>query len=265
MLMRYSLLLGLTLLSLWACKRTASTTTATPLTTNVDPNPAAPGFNAAGSDARAVALADSVMLAMGGRPAWDKTRYLHWNFFGRRKLLWDKWTGDVRIDFVDSGNTYLVNVNSGKGKIRRDGQEVTHPDSLSKYLGQAKSIWINDSYWLVMPYKLKDSGVTLRYLGEENTTDGRPAHKLQLTFEAVGDTPRNKYHVYVDRENHLVTQWSYFADAADAEPRFTNGWTDYQRHGDILLSGARGQRGITEIAVYEEVPAAAFSSFEDWK
>ena len=30
-------------------------------------NPSAPGFNAAGSDPKAIALADEVMAAMGGR------------------------------------------------------------------------------------------------------------------------------------------------------------------------------------------------------
>ena len=45
-------------------------------------NPPAKGFNAAGSDAKAVAIADQVMEAMGGRKAWDATRYITWNFLG---------------------------------------------------------------------------------------------------------------------------------------------------------------------------------------
>ncbi|HHL71578.1 MAG TPA: hypothetical protein ENJ29_03615, partial [Bacteroidetes bacterium] len=46
-------------------------------------NPPAPGFNLADSDARAIAIADEVMQALGGRRAWDKTRYITWRFFGR--------------------------------------------------------------------------------------------------------------------------------------------------------------------------------------
>ena len=53
-------------------------------------NPPAEGFNAAASDDKAIALADQVMEKMGGRKNWDNTRYLHWNFFGRRTLLWIK-------------------------------------------------------------------------------------------------------------------------------------------------------------------------------
>ena len=37
-------------------------------------NPPAEGFNAAGSDAKAMELADRTMDAMGGRAAWDSVR-----------------------------------------------------------------------------------------------------------------------------------------------------------------------------------------------
>ena len=44
-------------------------------------NPPAPGFNTADSDPKAIALADEVMAAMGGRANWDATRYITWRFF----------------------------------------------------------------------------------------------------------------------------------------------------------------------------------------
>ncbi len=52
-------------------------------------NPPAPGFDEAGSDPKAVDLADVVMKAMGGRKAWDNTHLITWNFFGTRRLVWD--------------------------------------------------------------------------------------------------------------------------------------------------------------------------------
>jgi len=150
-------------------------------------NPAAEGFNMKGSDAKAVAIADEVMEAMGGRQAWDNTRHLCWNFFGARELVWDKWTGDVRLDFRNM--TFLINVNDDKGKVFVDGMEITDSDSLQKMVNRGKSIWINDSYWLAMPFKLKDSGVTLKYMGEEQDNQGADCEKLELTFESVGVTP----------------------------------------------------------------------------
>ncbi|MFP4092357.1 MAG: hypothetical protein ACLFT3_18755, partial [Cyclobacteriaceae bacterium] len=119
-------------------------------------NPPAEDFNEASSDPEAIAIADEVMEAMGGRAAWDSTRYLAWNFFGRRHLLWDKQTGNVRIDVPEDSSIYIINVAADTGRVMIGGEEMTQPDSLSKYIEQGKKIWVNDSYWLVMPYKLKD-------------------------------------------------------------------------------------------------------------
>jgi hypothetical protein len=225
-------------------------------------NPAAEGFNAAGSDAKAIALADGVMEALGGRKNWDKTRYITWNFFGNRRLTWDKWSGDVRIDYLKSDQTTLFNVNSEKGRVLKNGQELTQPDSVAKYVKQGKSAWINDAYWLLMPYKLKDSGVTLKYIGPDKTEEGDNAEKIQLTFENVGDTPQNKYFVWISPESHLVNQWAYFAKADAEKPNFVLPWKSYKQQGKILLSGDRGQRQITDIKVFDKLPESVFNSFD---
>ena len=41
---------------------------------------AAKGFDTAGSTTQAIAVAEATMLAMGGYPAWDQTRYITWRF-----------------------------------------------------------------------------------------------------------------------------------------------------------------------------------------
>ena len=223
-------------------------------------NPASKGFNAADSDERAISIADSVMLAMGGRKAWDNTHFLQWTFFGRRSLLWDKFTGDVRIEIPADSAVYIVNINSLAGKAREGERVIENPDTLQARLQRAKSIWINDSYWLLMPFKLKDSGVALKYLGQDTTQAGAPAFVLQLTFQEVGDTPENKYHVYVDTNSYLVRQWAFFAKAGDAVPAFITPWDDYQPYGQILLSGNRGKRELANINVLDKAPEGAFTS-----
>lgn len=228
-------------------------------------NPPAPGFNAAGSDERAMQLADQVMQAMGGRTAWDTTRYFQWNFLGFRNLLWDKQTGNVRIEVPRDSAIYAINVQDDIGKVRLKGREITQPDSLAKYVQRGKEIWINDSYWLFMPFKLKDSGVTLSYAGEDTLTGGGAAEVLELRFEGVGVTPQNRYEVYVDPEDHLVKQWAFYPEAAMDTPRFVLPWNDYQTYGSLKLGGERGERDISDIQVLEEVPAAMFqdvSTFE---
>ena len=224
-------------------------------------NPPLPDFNLAGSDPKAVQIADEVMAAQGGRRNWDATRYLAWNFFGVRNLTWDKYTGNVRVDYLKNDTKVMVNVNDLKGKVFKDGAEVTQPDSLKKYLTEGRNAWINDSYWLVMPFKLKDSGVTLKYLGEDTTQTGERADVLQLTFQNVGVTPENGYRVYVDKGTRLVSQFAYYKKADNPAPDFVMPWKNYQTYGKIKLSGDRGQRKLTDIKVMDKMPESVFTAF----
>ncbi|PCJ25406.1 MAG: hypothetical protein COA97_07910 [Flavobacteriales bacterium] len=226
-------------------------------------NPAAPDFDLENSDAKAIEIADAVMESMGGRKAWDDLKVVGWDFFGARHLWWNKHTGDVRIDFPESdSNILIVNLFTHQGKIKIDGEEVLGPDSLVKhYTEMAESMWINDAYWLFMPFKLKDSKTTLKYLNIDTAQGGVYSHKLQLTFNEIGDTPNNKYWVYVDTTSMLVSQWSYFSNASDSLPRMTTPWHDYQKYGELLLSGERGKRNITDITVMDSIAESVFLEF----
>jgi len=226
-----------------------------------DLNYPAEGFNIEGSNPVAITIADKVMNAMGGRKNWNETQYIYWNFFGARTLLWDKKNEIVRVESLRDDFKAIVNLKTNEGSVFKDGVEMTNADSLTKYLDRAKRIWINDSYWLVMPFKLKDSGVTLSYLGEGETQSGEAAHVLRLTFEGVGVTPQNAYNVWVSNETSLVKQWAYFPNASDENPGFTLPWEDYFKSGNILLSGERGDRDLTDIKVLDSVPAEIFTSF----
>ena len=218
--------------------------------------PAATGFNADGSDPQAIAIADASMEAMGGYPAWNKTRYITWRFFGGRLHVWDKWTGDIRFEQDDL--TVLMNINTRKGSAWRGGQELSNADSLKAALDRGYRSWINDAYWLVMPYKLNDSGVTLNYKSAGQSQDGREADILVLTFAEVGVTPQNKYEVWVDKETKLVSQWAFYGKASDAEPRFIGPWNNWQEYGSIMLSDNRGERGHTDVAVFTQLPESVF-------
>lgn len=214
------------------------------------------------SDPKAIEIADKVMEAMGGKKAWDETRHITWNFFGARRLTWDKWTGNVRIDNLRDNSVILMNINTETGKLFKYGAEQTNADSLKKYMKQGKGAWINDSYWLTMPFKLKDNGVTLKYLGEAKTEAGKDAYLLQMTFKEVGNTPNNMYKILVEKETNLMTQWSYYPKSTDEKPGFTRPWTEYKPYGKIILSGERGDRDLTEIKVFEALPESIYTDFK---
>ncbi len=232
-------------------------------------NPAMPGFDMENSDSEAIALADQVMEAMGGRKQWDDLHYVTWVFFGSRKHTWDKYSGDVRIDYLrDTVHSKVVrfNVHDMEGKIQMDGQELADADSANKLIQAAKSHWINDMYWLFMPFKMKDDGVTLKYAGQDTTETGSTAEIVEMTFKGVGDTPKNRYHVFIDPETHMVVQWNFFADASDESPRFKSSWEGYDTYGGIKLSSDRmfygnSMRYLTEIAVMDTLEQDILKAF----
>ena len=88
------------------------------------PNTPMAGFNTEGSDAKAIAIADSVMRASGGRYAWDMTRYLRWTFLGNRSLVWDKTTERVRIDFLNKDLKIRLDLKTMKGRVLERRQRI---------------------------------------------------------------------------------------------------------------------------------------------
>jgi len=220
-------------------------------------------FDSTGSDPEAIWVADDAIAASGGVQAWNETRIIKWNFFGRRWLLWDKEHGKVRIENVANDTKMILDINTKTGKVFKDGKEWTDPDTLTRYLEMAYRTWINDSYWLAMPFKMKDPGVHLRYLREDTTLTGISCDVLGITFDSVGVTPQNKYEVWVGKNSSLVAQWAYFPNASDSLPSIVSLWDGYVKYGNIFLSGDRGEkRQMTGIKVYESLPAAIFENFD---
>jgi hypothetical protein len=228
-------------------------------------NPPLPGFHLEASDPEAIEVADRVMEALGGRNNWDQTRFIQWRFFGRRLHVWDKYTG--RLRFEEGSQLVLMDVETKQGRVWNERREVTDTEAVKEALEKAYRAWINDSYWMFMPYKLKDTGVTLTYVGEGKTNEGQKSLVLQLTFAEVGVTPENKYHVYVDPTTNRVIQWDFFRNAEDEEPRLSTPWKNWQTYGNILLSDDRGERKHSDIAVYDDLPNAVFTQPDppDWR
>jgi hypothetical protein len=201
---------------------------------------------AAEPDPRAVKVADEVMVALGGKEAWDKTRYVRFDFgferegkLATRAHTWDKWTGRYRLEGQNQQNepfVVLMNVNTREGQAWVKGQRQTG-DEEKKLLERAYGTWINDTYWLLMPYKLRDPGVTLAYEGEAKEGD-TTYDKLLLTFDNVGLTPKDKYWVWVNRGTHLVDRWDFVLKGEDVPPT-TFLWKDWRRVGNVKLAGER--------------------------
>jgi hypothetical protein len=72
-------------------------------------------------------------MAMGGMKNYDAVHFIQWDFVNR-KLLWNKWTGDVRIENPSANQVILVNINTLKGKVYENGTLVQDETKVNGYL-----------------------------------------------------------------------------------------------------------------------------------
>lgn len=252
------------ILFLAACQNAAPTPPPeqVPVETSTEPPAEAPAIN----DPKAAALVAQMLDAMGGAQAWDDLKYVSWTFFGARHLVWDKVNHRVRIESPNNGSVYLVDLKKMTGRYAQNGEEVLNEAMLSKRIQKAKTIWINDMYWLFMPFKLYDEGVTVQYLRTDQTLQGATADVLELTFDQVGETPENKYEIYIDQSDHLIKQWDFFAEASQEEPSRQWPWDNYRDYQGLLLSAERSdETGPSNVRVYETLDDAVFTSFEPFE
>jgi hypothetical protein len=201
----------------------------------------------AGSDPKAVAVADRVMQALGGEAAWNAVRYLRFDFavdrggktVMRRAHAWDKWTGRYRVEGKDKDGRDVVvamNLNTKEGAATVGGKALAG-EELRKALDAGYAWWVNDAYWLVMPYKMRDPGVVLSLAGRE--TKGEDAwDKVLLTFEDVGLTPKDRYWVFVNAKTGLVDRWE-FVLKGEKTPPVPFDWKGWKAHGRIQLADDR--------------------------
>jgi hypothetical protein len=226
------------------------------------------GAAEADSDPQALAIAEASFAAMGGQQGLDAARFLRFNFFGFRLHHWDRATGRHRLEGkTREGVDYVVlhNLNSREGVAFINGARV-EGEAAQEWLGRAYEAWINDTYWLLMPYKLRDPGVHLKYDGEE-VIEGKVYDKLKLSFEKVGLTPGDIYWAYINRETKLMDRWAYFLESSKPEQPPTQwAWLEWQKYGPIWLSAKRlsvgaepKERLLSDLAVLENLPDAAFS------
>ena len=222
---------------------------------------------AEGSDGKALEIAERVLEAMGGAEAWQDTRFLRFNFFGFRTHHWDRHTGRHRLEGqTREGQSYVVlhDLGSRQGKVYLDG-ELASGEAAAQWLERAYGAWVNDTYWLLMPYKLRDPGVLLTYDGEA-TIGGTTYDRLRLRFEGVGLTPGDTYWAYINRDTSLMDRWEYFLESWE-EGREPTGWdwVGWRRYGGIMLSPLRvkvddgSQRELANLAVLESLDEAAFT------
>jgi hypothetical protein len=105
--------------------------------------------------------------------------------------------------------------------------------------------WVNDSYWLLAPLKLKDRGVNLATEGAKEM-DGAKREVLRLSFGKVGLTPNDQYRLYIDPATKLVSSWDYMPKPGES---MHGTWKDYQESGGLKLATDHKMDGDVRIRI----------------
>jgi hypothetical protein len=184
-------------------------------------------------------LAQTMMQTMGGQDAWGRAHFVRYDFkvtvagkvVADRAHLWDKQTGRYRIeDKTKEGKprVTLFNVGTQQGTVYVDGKKL-EGEPAAQAMKQGYGTFINDMYWLSMPWKWMDQGVHLKYLGEK-----KPGFDVvELTFGKVGLTPGDRYDAFVSRKSHLMEHWEYTLQTGK-----TGVWDwQYKTTAGVMLAG----------------------------
>jgi hypothetical protein len=240
----------------------------TPGPGTAEADPARPQFE----DPDVQRIHDRMMGVVAPDRGWERTRYLAFDWGVRRadaepiirSHRWDRWEGRARVESPAEEGTLVAifDVDAPEeGRVWVNGEELAGEEAAER-LRSAHRAHVNDTYWLVMPYKWADPGVRARYLGEQTDDDGSTWEVVELTFEQdVGLTPQNIYHAFVNPETGRMERWHHYSNP-DANPSPTD-WTDWTRIGAIELALNREANGevrlfFSDVRAETEVPPGAF-------
>jgi len=169
-------------------------------------------------DPKAVEVAPTMMQAMGGEDAWNAVHFVRFDFkinAGKLKCdnahLWDRKDGRYRIERTGKHEVDLFTIadyeRDKSGSVYLNGEKL-EGDEARKLLADAYRSYINDTWWLCMPWKWMATGVNLKYVGTEKRGP-QTFDVVELTFGHVGLTPGDMYHAFVSQKSHLMTHWEY--------------------------------------------------------
>jgi hypothetical protein len=180
-------------------------------------------------------LATDLWKASGGEN-WAKVKEVHFTFVvesGGKPLfsaqhVWNVAAGTDEVSWKDKdGKDHKVMANlaapadgEGKGAYAR---------------------WVNDSYWLLAPLKIRDPGVKVEAGGPKDL-NGVSCETVRLKFDKVGLTPTDQYVFYLDPKTKLPRAWDYIP-ASGGGMQAT--WEKFQSFGGLNLATEHNFEGKT--------------------
>ena len=145
------------------------------------------------------ALATKMLNALNYE-AYENTEKIEWNFRNDHFYKWNKQENVVAISWANY-KVILHTNNPKKTEAFIDDKKVENTEIIKK----ATDFYNNDSFWLVAPYKVFDTGTERRIVKHE----GKDA--LLITYTSGGSTPGDSY-LWILNENHLPTSFKMWTN-----------------------------------------------------
>jgi hypothetical protein len=201
--------------------------------------------------------------AMGGQKTWDNLPCFRFDFVvvrdgkeaARFSHWWDKWHGRCRVEGKDDHGkmvTAIFGLADKKGTVFVDGIGESDPVKVAAAIQNGYERWVNDTYWVMMPFKLHDNGVRIRYSRPERTLQAK-YDVLEVTFvPGTGLTSDDHYWLYVNRSTHLIDKWEFVLTGQKPPPSGST-WEGWTNIGPIKLSLERRIPGKPVMLRFENV------------
>lgn len=201
--------------------------------------------------------------AMGGLKTWESLPCFRFDFVvvrdgkeaARYRHWWDKRNGRCRVEGPDEKGrhvTAIFGLADRKGLAFVDGIGESDPARVAEIIQHGYERWVNDTYWVTMPFKLRDPGVKLRYSRPERTAQAA-YDVLELTFvPGTGLTSDDHYWLYVNRATHLIDKWQYVLTGQKPPPSGAS-WEAWTNVGPVKLSLQRRFAGKPSMLRFENV------------
>jgi len=199
-------------------------------------------FDRAGSDPKAVELADKVVEATGGRANWEKAKQIRWTVLikdGDKTVFdgqeaWDRWNGRhwgkihteaadlviIREIYKDIPGMFLVD--GPKGLVKQPDEDA----NTRKNLQVAAERWRFDTAALCAAFLLEEPGSKLTYGGETKNEDGKTLEVIKIEFDPKDATRSGAvYQVDVDAQTHMVERFELVKPDGNVGYK-VSGWVD---------------------------------------
>lgn len=223
--------------------------------------PGAPAaFDRAGSEAKAVEIADKVFEASGGPGNWDKARQVRWRQIvtadGKTTVdveeIWDRWNARHlgRLFRTDGSHLvvgYELYGDFSMGYVQQPGEKEIRKnmddESRAGALKIAKDLFNEHTAVLTMQFLMLEPGAKLAYVGPAKDDAGNESYdELKVTFD---DPLRGglEFHPVIDRTTNLIARVEIVKPATQQKIAYT--MKDWTTVGGLKFATSRGNLGYS--------------------